>query len=119
MTDPRLLHGIELFNRRDFFVCHEVLEEVWTKERGRRRVFLQSLIHFAVAFYHDSRGNAVGATRQLRKGLRKLDPYRPACEGIDTEGLYRAGLDAVARTERGETIGQYPEIWLATVTRAV
>ena len=63
--DPRLQHGIDLFNRREFFVCHEVLEEIWTPERGPRRLFLQSLIHFAVAFYHDQRGNPVGATLQI------------------------------------------------------
>ena len=97
--DPRLQHGIDLFNRREFFVCHEVLEEIWTHERGPRRLFLQAVIHFAVAFYHDQRGNPVGATRQLRKGLRKLAPTCPQCEGIDTAQLYRDGLGR-GRTDR-------------------
>ena len=72
--------GIHLFNSRQFFECHEVWEEVWTPERGPRRLFLQSLIHFAVGLYHTERGNPVGAGRQLRKGLRKLGrlPALPA-----------------------------------------
>lgn len=113
--DPRLRHGIELFNRGEFFVCHEVLEEIWTAERGPRRVFLQSLIHFAVAFYHDGRGNPVGAARQLRKGLRKLAAFRPACEGIDTEQLYRDGVAALALVECGERPESYPPMRFVTV----
>jgi predicted metal-dependent hydrolase len=105
-----LAQGIELFNRREFFECHEAIEEIWTPERGPRRLFLQSLIHFAVAFYHDRRGNPVGATRQLRKGLRKLEAYLPACEGIDTARLYRDGLAAVAVTEVGGKLAEYPQM---------
>jgi predicted metal-dependent hydrolase len=108
--DPRLQHGIELFNRREFFVCHEVLEEIWTPERGPRRLFLQSLIHFAVAFYHDQRGNPLGATRQLRKGLRKIAAYLPECEGIDTAGLERDGRAALVVTEAGGALDGYPQM---------
>jgi predicted metal-dependent hydrolase len=62
--------GIKLFNRSEFFDCHEVLEEIWTPTKQPERLFLQSLIHFAYGFYHHQRGNFAGATRQLRKGLR-------------------------------------------------
>jgi hypothetical protein len=117
MMDPRLRHGIDLFNRREFFECHEALEEIWTPERGPRRLFLQALIHFAVAYYHDQRGNPVGATRQLRKGLRKLAPYLPSCEEIDTGRLYRDGLASVKRTERGESLDDYPEMRVVATAR--
>jgi predicted metal-dependent hydrolase len=108
--DSRLAHGIDLFNRREFFVCHEALEEIWMHEQAPRRLFLQALIHFAVAFYHDQRGNPVGASRQLRKGLRKLAAYLPSREGIDTARLHRDGLAAVEITEAGGALGRYPEI---------
>ncbi len=81
--------GIQLFNEGKFFECHEVLEEIWTPERGPRRLFLQSVIHIAVGLYHHQRGNPAGAERQLRKGLRKLAGYLPDYEGIDTHRLYR------------------------------
>src|SRR5207244_6470435 len=84
-----LLRGIRLFNDREFFECHEVLEEAWGPERGPRRLFLQALIHVAVGFYHYQRGNPRGAGSQLRKGLTKLAEYLPSCEGIDTARLYR------------------------------
>jgi predicted metal-dependent hydrolase len=111
--------SIALFNRGAFFECHEELEALWTPERGPRRLFLQALIHFAVAFYHDSRGNPLGASRQLRKGLRKLAPYLPACEGIDTARLYREGLEAVEIAEAGAALPGYPRIHRVHTAAAV
>ena len=70
-------------------------------ERGPRRLFLQSLIHVAVGLYHARRGNPVGASRQLRKALRKLGGYLPAHEGVDTARLYRDASEALERIEGG------------------
>ncbi len=108
--DELLEAGIRLFNHRHFFECHEVLEEAWTPERGPRKLFLQALIHFAVAFYHYERRNRAGAVRQLRKGIRKLGPYLPANEGIDTERLHRDALAALERIEAGDEVSDYPQI---------
>src|SRR5207302_7958147 len=109
----RLQRGILLFNQREFFECHEVLEEEWTPERDPRRLFLQSLIHLAVGLYHASRDNPVGASRQLRKGLRKLSGYLPSCEGIDTARLHRDALAVLERIEAGESF-EPPRIHLLT-----
>jgi predicted metal-dependent hydrolase len=109
--DERLRKGIELFNNRKFFHCHEVLEEVWTPERGPLREFLQALIHIAVGFYHCQRGNWAGARGQLRKGLRKLAIYLPECEGIDTERLYAETLAVLERIEAGAAVLEYPQIF--------
>ncbi len=107
-----LQEGINLFNRCAFFECHEVLEEIWTPERGRRRLFLQSLIHIAVAFYHVQRGNRLGAERQLRKGLTKLTGYLPAFEDVDTEVLYEQAMESLARIQSGEKLAEFPKIRL-------
>jgi uncharacterized protein len=108
--DPLLERGIALFNRGEYFECHEVLEEAWTPERGPRRLFLQSLIHMAVGFYHHQRGNQPGALRQLRKGLRKLAPYQPACERVDTARLEREVQLALREIESGGTVSPHPRI---------
>ena len=108
--DPLLARGIALFNRGEYFECHEVLEAAWTPERGPRRLFLQSLIHMAVGFYHHERGNPLGALRQLRKGLRKLAEYLPACERVDTARLereVRLALDAIERARRLPVIREF------------
>jgi uncharacterized protein len=98
----RLQDGIQLFNNGRFFECHEVLEAEWTLQHGPRRLFLQSLIHVAVGLYHAQRNNSVGATRQLRKGLRKLAAYLPSCEGIDTERLHTDVYVALQHIEEAE-----------------
>lgn len=108
--DPLLRQGIHLFNHREFFECHEVLEEAWTPQRGPRRLFLQALIHVAVGFYHCQRGNPPGAIGQLRKALRKMTPYLPSCEGIDTALLYRDAQEQLMRVEAGQSVDDFPYI---------
>jgi hypothetical protein len=103
LTDePLYLRGIELYRAGEFFACHEVLEELWTPMRGPHRLFLQALIHFAVAFYHQQRRNPLGAERQLRKALRKIERYLPFYESIDTATLHREGQVCLRRILAGE-----------------
>ena len=111
--DELLARGIHLFNHRQYFECHEVWEELWTPERGPRRLFLQALIHFAVALHHRERGNVTGAVRQLGKGLHKLAAYLPSCEGIDTARLHREGLRVLDCLETGAAECEYPLIHLS------
>ena len=108
--NERIERGIRLFNNREFFECHEVLEEEWTPETGARRLFLQSLIHVAVGLYHAERGNRIGAIRQFRKGLRKLEQYLPVCEGIDTLRLYHDAHAALRSIEAGAEGFEQPRI---------
>ena len=102
--------GIDLFNQEEFFECHEVLEELWTPTRQPERWFLQSLIHFAVGFYHHHRGNPVGAVRQLNKGLKKIQGYLPAWGGIDTSAIEKEARHCLAIVEAGQPIERYPKI---------
>jgi predicted metal-dependent hydrolase len=100
--EPLYLRGIELYRAGEFFECHEVLEELWTPARGPHRLYLQALIHFAVAFYHQQRSNPLGAQRQLRKALRKLESYLPWYEGLDTATLHSEGQACLRRILAGE-----------------
>ena len=103
--DPLYHRGIALYHAGRFFECHEVLEELWTPMRGPQRLYLQALIHFAVAFYHQQRGNPAGAERQLKKALRKIAGYRPLYEGVDTGTLYDEGTVCLEKIVAGETPG--------------
>ena len=114
--DNQLQVGVRLFNNREFFECHEVLEAAWTPEHGPRRLFLQSLIHFAVGFYHCERGNYAGAIRQLNKGLRKLDAYLPAYEGLNITQLHRDVRAALERIESDAPVARYPQIRMDTLS---
>ncbi len=108
--DDLLRRGIELFNHREFFECHEVLEEAWTPERGPRRLFLQAVIHIAVGCYQIQRGNTAGAIGQLRKGLRKLAAYLPERESIDTARLHAEARHILSALETGDAAGSFPLI---------
>ena len=76
-----------------------------------RRRFLQSIIHYAVACYHQENGNPVGAIRQLEKGLDKLGEYRPAFEEVDTERMYLDGEALLKSIRTGSTTDQFPQIY--------
>jgi predicted metal-dependent hydrolase len=111
-ADPgKLFHrAIELFNDCEFFQCHEVLEEIWTPARQPERWFLQSLIHFAVGFYHHRRGNTAGASRQLAKGLRKIQAYLPEWGGVRTAHIEQEVRRCLTIIERGENLDEFPKI---------
>jgi len=109
VSEPARRRGVELFNAREFYECHEVLEDVWRGLPGEERFFLQALIHFAVGFYHHEQGNQVGAEKQLDKALRKLAGYLPVFEGIDTAKLYREGQAALETIHAGNRLEDYPK----------
>ncbi|MBI3664946.1 MAG: DUF309 domain-containing protein [Acidobacteria bacterium] len=96
--------GIELFNRRQFFDCHEVLEEIWTPARGPERLFF-------VGFYHHQRGNREGAERQLRKGLKKIANYLPHYGGVNTGRLRAQVVRRLETIGRGGRVRRFPRIY--------
>jgi uncharacterized protein len=62
---------------RDYFECHEVLEERWKEERPLdRESILVAFIQLAVALYHQRRGNYKGANRILKKGIDKFEKHQ-------------------------------------------
>lgn len=80
--EAEFARGIELFNTKEFFDCHDVWEELWHDERGERRRFLQGMIQAAVGCYHLTNGNTTGAISQFTKSLEKLSEYPPDYHGI-------------------------------------
>ncbi|MEX2169630.1 MAG: DUF309 domain-containing protein [Pirellulales bacterium] len=85
--DPLYLKGIEYFNDCEFFEAHEIWEELWTEYRGPLRQFYQGLIQVAVALHHFGNGNIRGARKVYVSSTNYLQPYRPACMGLDLEAF--------------------------------
>ena len=111
-----LLHGIEEFNRGQFFEQHETLEGIWITEPDAVRYLYQGILQVGVGFYHWKRGNWRGAVAKLRQGLLKLEPYRPACMTIDIERLV---AETARLLERLEELGpdRLPDFPLAALPR--
>lgn len=70
---------------RDYFECHEVLEELWLEEG--RSPLLQGLLQVAVGLYHHANGNVSGAVKLLTAALEKLEPQPDIVLGIDLKRL--------------------------------
>ena len=89
--DPpaELYPGLEQFNRREFFECHETLEALWLAESGPVRELYQGVLQVGVGFYHLLRGNRAGALGLLGKGIGHLAPFVPERCGIDVAALVR------------------------------
>ena len=93
---PAFLHGIEQFNHREYFECHETLEGIWIKEPRPIRTLYKGILQVGVGCYHLLRGNYRGAIIKLDSGARYLEPFAPRCLGVDV-----ARLIADARTLHG------------------
>ncbi len=79
---------------RDFFECHEILEEYWKENPGHPYAeTLVGLIQVAVGLYHQRRGNKAGAVKMLGSSLAYLKVE-------DLKGLGMAGEDLVARVRQ-------------------
>lgn len=79
--------GIDCFNRRQFFTCHEVLEEIWLEETPEEKPYYQGLIQVAAAFHHFHNGNLNGTHSLMRRGAEKLRGYPADHHNIDLAGL--------------------------------
>lgn len=66
---------------RDYFECHEVLEELWLEE-GRNPLY-QGLLQVAVGLYHHRNGNISGSIKLFNQAISKLENYPEISLGID------------------------------------
>lgn len=93
--------GLTVFRDGDFYLAHDLWEEVWHGYRGADRLFLQGLIHIAVGSYHAQCGNTRGARSQLAKAAAKMGPWAPCHWGIAVDDLL-ARVAALGRVDCGD-----------------
>lgn len=107
--DAYIRYLIHFHTDRDYFECHEILEEHW-KKTGYKQVWVL-LIQIAVALYHHRRGNQKGALRMMRKALALLAKEQKAVRGL---GLDEQKLSEQLERyiERMEQNGAYESIEL-------
>jgi uncharacterized protein len=116
--DPRFLKGIDEFNQRLFFECHETLEEIWLEERGEDRRFYQGIIQVAAGYFKLEQGVPAGAIKLWHSGLEKLEPYAPVYLGINLESFVRAVKENLAELEAFQEKGEeYPTLNIPLLLR--
>ncbi|MGM0846021.1 MAG: DUF309 domain-containing protein [Bacillota bacterium] len=90
---------------RDYFECHEVLEEYWKEtDPGNRESVWVGLIQTAVGFYHYRRENRKGASRILGKGINILKQHPLSLKrlGIDGDKLLLLLEDTLRNIDSGK-----------------
>lgn len=84
--EPLYVAYLIYFNRdRDYFECHEVLEELWLKQD--KDPLYKGLLQVAVGLYHFRNGNVTGGVKMLRSSIERLAPYPADILGINLAKL--------------------------------
>ncbi|TLS53213.1 DUF309 domain-containing protein [Paenibacillus antri] len=102
---------------RDFFECHELLEEYWKEHPDSPyRDAWVGLIQAAVGMYHYRRGNTAGAVKSFEGSLRRSSPERLGALGIDAE----LWLERLTETLRAARAGEpYKDVDLPVADAAL
>ena len=89
--DARLREGIRLFNERQFFACHEILEDFYQNAAAENRPFLEGLIQLAAAFrlFADF-GETKGSVRMIYQALIRFENFQPAYLQVRVRDLCQA-----------------------------
>ena len=82
-----LFEGLRQFNSKQFYLCHETLEELWMKEPGEIRELYQGILQVGVGYFHLIRYNHHGAVNLLELGVSKLAKFAPERLGINVAKL--------------------------------
>jgi predicted metal-dependent hydrolase len=114
--DPRFLKGIDEFNQRLFFECHETLEAIWLEDHGEDRKFYQGIIQIAAGYFKWQQGVPAGAIKLWRTGLEKIETYGPAHLGVNVEALVQAVKRNLAELECcQQSGGEFPTLEIPSI----
>ena len=80
--DRRYILFFELWNQREYFRCHEAIEDLWIETHGPERRFYQALALSAGVFVHLTRGNLAGARKLVAQALAILEECPPRYMGF-------------------------------------
>ncbi|QWU18078.1 hypothetical protein SAMN04487895_11588 [Paenibacillus sophorae] len=104
--EPLYVAYLIYFNRdRDYFECHEVLEELWLSKD--RDPLYKALLQVAVGLYHYRNGNARGAIIMLEGAAAKLREYPEITLGIHLGKLVRETEDYIQRLREYDNLPYY------------
>jgi len=81
--DPHYAGYFDCFNRQLFYEAHDVLEELWLKDRkGPAGDFYKGLIQLAGAFVHVQKNRPQPAVALLNLAEANLSKYSPSYERL-------------------------------------
>ncbi|CCQ92887.1 conserved hypothetical protein [[Clostridium] ultunense Esp] len=98
---PYLNYLFHFFCTRDYFECHEIMEEYW-KSVGKKRDVWLALIQLAVSLYHHRRGNFSGSVKMLDSCYTLCRNISFSETGIDQQGFLVLLREKLEEMKRGE-----------------
>lgn len=85
---PYIEYLLHFHGSRDWFECHEIMEELWKAETSmERKQWWLTLVQIAVGLYHERRGNMAGACKMLRSAMSHANQVPWHDLGLDGEQL--------------------------------
>ena len=102
MKPETFSQGIEQFNQKQFYQCHDTLEAIWIEAPEMDRRFYQGILQVAVACHHLSNHNLRGAIILLGEGIRRLNDYQPNYQGIDVTSLLEESIELLQTLQQLE-----------------
>ncbi|NJO75131.1 MAG: DUF309 domain-containing protein [Leptolyngbyaceae cyanobacterium RM1_406_9] len=79
--------GVEQFNQRRFYDCHDTLEALWMDAVEPEKRFYQGVLQIAVALHHLGNHNWRGAVILLGEGINRLRYYQPVYAEVNVSKL--------------------------------
>ncbi|WP_400163260.1 DUF309 domain-containing protein [Brevibacillus sp. TJ4] len=90
---PYLDYLVFFHAKRDYFECHEILEEHWKSDPpGERKPVWVALIQIAVSLYHHRRSNWQGAAKMMANAVRLVEQQQVALAKLGLDGPRLAQL---------------------------
>ncbi|MFD0711634.1 DUF309 domain-containing protein [Paenibacillus sp. GCM10027626] len=110
---------VEFHVTRDYFECHELLEEHWKEQRSDdplAEVWV-GLIQLAVGSYHHRRGNLPGALKMFKQAHRRLSAGELPAIGLAQEALVLQIRTKIAAVKNNQPFRDFnlpltdPQLW--------
>ncbi|MED1721886.1 DUF309 domain-containing protein [Brevibacillus parabrevis] len=102
--EPYLDYLVQFHVERDYFECHEILEEYWKSAPAeKRQPVWVGLIQIAVGLYHHRRGNLNGAGKMLTSAHALVKEHHEEIErlGLDSTALQRLLAERLDEIQKG------------------
>ena len=108
---PLYIEYCTYFNgNRDYFECHEVLEEYWKQQApGDKLHPLVGYVQLATGMYHWRRNNNIGALKILKKAIKNfsMNKSSPYFDFIDFKTLYKNTELVIQAIEKNESFSPF------------
>ncbi|HEY9705008.1 MAG TPA: DUF309 domain-containing protein, partial [Allocoleopsis sp.] len=95
--------GVEQFNQRQFYACHDTLESLWMESGEPEKKFYQGVLQIAVGCYHLQNHNWRGAVILLGEGINRISYFAPVYSGINVTELLTSSQQLLTKLQQSGT----------------